>query len=99
VASTGYAQLRARESSEFLYQLIHSDNFVDKVISRCTGTSYPAINSSDLANISILLPVSRKEQEKIADFLTAIDRKIEAISRQIEGCDRFKQGLLQKLFV
>jgi type I restriction enzyme, S subunit len=99
VASTGYAQLRARESPEFLYQLIHSDNFVDKVIARCTGTSYPAINSSDLANISILLPISIEEQEKIAHFLTAIDRKIEAISRQIDGWDQFKQGLLQKLFV
>jgi len=39
------------------------------------------------------------EQEKIANFLTAIDRKIEAISRQIDECDRFKQGLLQKMFV
>jgi len=40
-----------------------------------------------------------KEQEKISDFLTTIDRKIEAISRQIDRCYRFKQGLLQKMFV
>jgi len=40
-----------------------------------------------------------EEQEKIVNFLTLIDRKIEAISRQIDGCDRFKQGLLQKMFV
>lgn len=55
VASTGYAQLRAKENKEFLYQLIHTDNFVNKVIARCTGTSYPAINSNDLEDISIYL--------------------------------------------
>ncbi|MCY7274914.1 MAG: restriction endonuclease subunit S [Phormidesmis sp. CAN_BIN44] len=99
VASTGYTQLRARESPQFLYQLIHSDNFVDKVVSLCTGTSYPAINSSDLADISIFLPDSIEEQEKIANFLTAIDRKIEAVSRQLDRSERFKQGLLQKMFI
>jgi len=99
IASTGYAQLRAKENQQFLYQLIYSDSFVDKVISRCTGTSYPAINSSDLANVSIFFPTSIKEQEKIADFLTAIDQKIEAVARQIDRTEQFKKGLLQKMFV
>jgi len=99
IASTGYAQLRAKENQQFLYQLIYSDSFVDKVVSRCTGTSYPAINSSDLANISIFFPTSIKEQEKIADFLTAIDRKIKAVAQQIDRTEQFKKGLLQKMFV
>ena len=99
IASTGYAQLRAKENQQFLYQLIYSDSFVDKVISRCTGTSYPAINSSDLANVSIFFPTSIKEQEKIADFLTAIDQKIEAVARQVDRTEHFKKGLLQKMFV
>ncbi|MBO1054371.1 MAG: hypothetical protein HEQ25_20940 [Dolichospermum sp. DET73] len=99
VASTGYAQLRAKENQQFLYQLIHSDNFVNKVVARCTGTSYPAINSNDLADISIYLPSATQEQEKIANFLTAIDRKIETLTRQIEQTEQFKKGLLQKLFI
>ena len=42
---------------------------------------------------------SIKEQEKIANFLTAIDQKIDAISKQIELTERFKKGLLRKMFV
>ncbi|MEL7011280.1 MAG: restriction endonuclease subunit S [Cyanobacteria bacterium J06588_4] len=99
VASTGYAQLRAKINSRFLYQLIFSIDFVNKVLSRCTGTSYPAINSSDLANITITLPNVNYEQEKIANFLTSIDKKIDAVGLQIEKLEKFKKGLLQKMFV
>jgi len=52
VASTGYAQLRALESSSFLYQLIHIDTFVNEVLEKSTGSNYPAINSKDLAKIT-----------------------------------------------
>jgi len=98
VASTGYAQLRAKENSMFLYQLIHTTDFVNKVMDRCTGTSYPAINSSDLANIEIVMP-SASEQQKIADFLSSIDTKIESTNKQITQTQTFKKGLLQQMFV
>lgn len=98
VASTGYAQLRAKESSMFLYQLIHTTDFVNKVIDRCTGTSYPAINSTDLSNIKISIP-SFKEQQKIANFLSSIDTKIESTSQQLNQTQNFKKGLLQQMFV
>lgn len=99
VASTGYAQLRASEhNSEFVYQLVHLQSFVGAVLDRCTGTSYPAINSKDLAEIQVSMPHSA-EQTKIADFLSAIDRKIESVANQITQTQTFKRGLLQRMFV
>jgi len=42
---------------------------------------------------------SLPEQKKIADFLTAIDDKIEHVTRQLEKTTEYKKGLLQQMFV
>jgi len=99
VASTGYAQIRANESSKYLYQLLHTNKFVNNVLTRCTGTSYPAINSSDLSSIKIKIPKSSKEQTKIANFLSSIDAKIELSTKELDATKEFKKALLQKMFV
>lgn len=98
VASTGYAQLRTMQSSLFLFQLLHTEYFVKDVIDRCTGTSYPSINSTDLAEIKVSLPCL-EEQQKIAEFLSGIDAKIERVTEQITHTQAFKKGLLQQMFV
>ncbi|MDE9435868.1 restriction endonuclease subunit S [Xenorhabdus bovienii] len=98
VASTGYAQLRAKYNSEFLYQLLHLENFTSEVMNRCTGTSYPAINSSDFASIEVEIPCE-SEQTKIANFLSAIDDKITAKKTELDKLKIWKQGLLQQMFV
>lgn len=40
-----------------------------------------------------------EEQTKIANFLSAIDRKIDLVSQQLEQAKAFKKGLLQQMFV
>ncbi len=98
VASTGYAQLRAKGSNRFLYQSIHTDSFVGRVMAKCTGSNYPAINSSDLAEIELPLPHSLSEQQKIADCLGSLDELIAAQARKVDALKTHKKGLMQQLF-
>jgi type I restriction enzyme S subunit len=51
-----------------------------------------------LSKIQLSLP-SLAEQTKIANFLSAINKKIEKVGIQIQGFEQWKKGLLQQLFV
>ena len=97
VASTGYAQLRAYSINTFLFQLIHTDVFVKQVLSKCTGSNYPAIRASDLANVKTAVPESY-EQQQIADCLSSIDDLITAHSQKHDALKAHKKGLMQQLF-
>jgi type I restriction enzyme S subunit len=97
VASTGYAQLRANESEGFLFQAVHADDFVNRVIAKCTGSSYPAINSSDLADIRIAIP-GKSEQKKIADCLSSLDELVKTETQKLRTLETYKMGLMQQLF-
>jgi type I restriction enzyme S subunit len=98
VASTGYAQIRTNQNIHYIFQMLHSEDFVNEVIERCTGTSFPVVNSKDLGKIKVPVPY-KNEQQKIASFLTAIDVKIERVNNQIGQTKTFKKGLLQQMFV
>lgn len=58
----------------------------------------PYIVMGTLVDMSVPLP-SKKEQKKIANFLSAIDQKINAMDKQIADSELFKKGLLQRMFV
>ena len=97
VASTGYAQIRTTENPKFLYYCLHVQEFVSEVMNRCTGTSYPAINSADLETIEIAKPFI-EEQQKIANFLSAVDDKITFLTAQKTALTQYKQGMMQRIF-
>ena len=76
VFSTGYAQLRPFVNERFLFYLIQNGNFVNMVLYNCTGTSYPAINSSDLRRIDVYLSRNSTEQKCIGNTIKTIDHLI-----------------------
>lgn len=85
VVSTGFAVVRPgpRLHSGFAKYSLQSSEFVDEVISRSTGVSYPAINASDLARIRLPLPPN-DEQSAIAAFLERETAKIDALIAEQE---------------
>ncbi|HDR1825967.1 TPA: restriction endonuclease subunit S [Pasteurella multocida] len=98
VFSTGYAQLRPLINGRFLFSKLQEDRFVQQVLDKCTGTSYPAINSSDLSEIKVYIPDNKQEQQKIGSFFTALDRLITTHQRKLENVKKLKKSLLQKMF-
>ncbi|CYW16950.1 restriction endonuclease subunit S [Streptococcus suis] len=98
VFSTGYAQLRPKIDDRYLMIKIQDDGFVKEVLDRCTGTSYPAINSKDLSQISIDVPTSLPEQEAIGTFFSTLDRQITLHQRKLDKLKSVKQAYLSEMF-
>lgn len=98
IASTGYAQIRTTESPNYIYHLLNTDGFNRKVMVRCTGSSYPAINSEDLSAIRFYLSTDKKEQCKIARLLDLLDERISTQNKIIEKLETLIKGIRHNVF-
>ena len=99
VFSTGYAQLRSKLDSYFLLTLVQNDNFVKVVLDNCTGTSYPAINGSELGKITVQIPSNGAEANQIGKVFRGIDNIITLHQRKLDHLQLQKKALLQQMFV
>ena len=98
IVSTGFAVVRPRKlDSGYLSYALRSPFFVETVVSRSTGVSYPAINAPEVGNIGVTIP-SLPEQRAIAAFLdretARIDALIEKKRRQIELLQEKRSALI-----
>ncbi|MBZ2154855.1 restriction endonuclease subunit S [Streptococcus australis] len=98
VFSTGYAQLRPKVDSAFLLARLQEEGFVNKVIERCTGTSYPAINSKDLSRISITIPEDLAEQSAIGSLFRTLDDLLASYKDNLTNYQSLKATMLSKMF-
>ena len=98
VFSTGYIQIRPQNDGYFLLTLVQKEEFVQEVLLRCTGTSYPAINTSSLQNIAILLPPTAEEQAHLGNFFRRLDSQIAESRAVLEKSRQLKKAMLAKMF-
>jgi type I restriction enzyme S subunit len=63
-----------------------------------SGGTRAKLTKGEMLKIPLITP-SYEEQTKIANFLSAIERKIYLVSQQLEQAKAFKKGLLQQMFV
>jgi type I restriction enzyme S subunit len=70
----------------------------NEIANLAQGSSVMHLYSSQLKTLKLYIP-SILEQQKIANFLSSIDAKIESTSQQITQTQTFKKGLLHKMFV
>lgn len=62
------------------------------------GTKVLGISVRRMEEIKLPIP-STDEQQKIADLLSSIDRKIDLIATELDHAKSFKKGLLQQMFI
>ncbi len=62
------------------------------------GTKVLGISAGRIEKINLPIP-SPEEQQKIANFLSALDKKIDLIAAELKQVQTFKKGLLQQMFV
>lgn len=92
IVSTGFAVVRPRSvNPAFLAYALREASFVETVVARSVGVSYPAVNASEVGTIPIPLP-SHLEQQRIADFLDAETAKLDTLmAKKRELIDKLKE--------
>ncbi|GAB6071034.1 hypothetical protein JCM30760_21310 [Thiomicrorhabdus hydrogeniphila] len=76
-----------------------SDFVQSQIVAQASTTTVGTFTIQNAKKTKLLIPKSLEEQQKIANFLTEIDHKIDQARATLEQTKAFKKGLLQKMFV
>lgn len=98
VFSTGYAQIRSKINSKYLFTILQQSNFLNQVLENCTGSSYPAINPSSLANLFLTICDNEVVQQKLASYFQSLDSLIQTTSKELASLKQIKAASLQSMF-
>ena len=102
IVSTGFAVLRVSDAvlPKLLYYFVRSDFFVESIMANSVGVSYPAINSSVVAGLPILVP-PKNQQSEIIKFLDKETKKYDDLMKkilsQIDALKEYRQALISNV--
>ena len=100
VVSTGFAVVRPRQLiHDFASWALQESGFVDEIVARSVGVSYPAINASEIGDLPLAQP-PHNEQRAIAEFLERETAKIDVLVAKkhqlIERLDEYRTALITR---
>lgn len=102
VMSPLYSVFRFNENNleyfEYFFETIVWHKYLNSVANFGARHDRMNISNEDFFKMPIPMPCD-KERQKIANYLSAIDKKIEDVQTQLSKTQAFKKGLLQQMFV
>jgi type I restriction enzyme, S subunit len=81
----------------FIYLLTFRAAYKKWVLVHSMRSGQPGLNAEEYKEFAFLKP-SLPEQQKIATFLSAVDKKIQQLQRKKELLEQYKKGVMQKIF-
>ena len=91
------AYFNFNEDSSFYFYLLKTSNIQNHFFSELTGTTIKNLSLKTLRETEISFPTN-PEQQKIATFLTSVDKKLQTLKKKKNLLEEYKKGVMQKIF-
>ncbi len=82
---------------EYVYHFLQCVPVINKIENRIAGSDPPNLSPNEIGSIKTYITDST-EQEKIASFLSAVDKKVQQLTARKELLEQYKKGVMQKIF-
>lgn len=93
--SQDFTNLKTKENSYFTAYYFKARSRRFEKLSQ--GTSIKGFTTKDIKSAKFAFPFF-PEQQKIADFLSAVDNRIQNLEKKKERLEQYKKGITQKIF-
>lgn len=90
-------ETKAPIRKSYLAQFLQTEKYHRIIKNSATGTTVRHSSNKILKSILVDIP-TEKEQQKIADFLSTVDKKISLLKEKHALLEQYKKGVMQKLF-
>ena len=87
-----------RLSQKYLYAVFHSESFQNEMQTKAAQSTRPYIGISAQQNLTISLPCSTEEQQRIGEYFASLDTLITLHQRKCDEIKKIKKFMLQNMF-